>query len=257
MTLQVQMFGCVRLDEDGDVATITLDRRSKRNAIDPELLAGFEAAFETCADARAIVLRGSGGHFSAGLDLGHHRDRDAVEVMAHSRHWHRFLEAVQFGHRPVIAALQGAVIGGGLEIAAACHVRIADHTAFFSLPEGRRGIFVGGGASVRIARIVGPDRLVEMMLTGRRIAAEEALALGLVHQLSSDDVFTAAEMTARQIAGNAPLVNEIILQTVPRMAESPSALGYLTESLAAALTQTTPEAKEGLAAFLEKRDAKF
>ncbi len=257
MTSRDAAFGSVRLTEDGKVATITLDRPAKRNAIDPALLAGLEAAFDGCRDARAIVLCGSGGHFSAGLDLGHHQDRDAVEVMAHSRHWHRFLESVQFGKRPVVAALQGAVIGGGLEIAAACHVRIADRTAFFSLPEGRRGIFVGGGASVRIARIVGPDRLVEMMLTGRRVAAEEALSLGLAHQLSASDVFEAAQTVARQIAGNAPLVNEIILQTVPRMAESPSSLGYLTESLAAALTQTTAEAKEGLAAFLEKRDAKF
>ena len=249
--------GTVRLEETEGVATITLDRLRKRNAVDPALLGGLEAAFDVAGKARAVVLRGAGDHFCAGLDLGVHIDRDAVGVMAHSRRWHRFLEGVQFGPRPVIAALRGAVVGGGLEIAAACHVRVADGTAFFSLPEARRGIFVGGGGSVRLARIVGPDRLIEMMLTGRRVAAEEARAMGLAHRLTDGDAYEAAYEVARQIAGNAPLVNEMILQAVPRAAEAPAALGYLTESMAAALTQTTPEAREGLAAFLEKRDAVF
>ncbi|MDJ0932775.1 enoyl-CoA hydratase-related protein [Breoghania sp.] len=130
------------------------------------------------------LLSGSGVHFSAGLDLSEHVARPAPEVMKHSRHWHSVMDTIQYGDLPVVAALEGAVIGGGLELAAAAHVRVGDPSTVFQLPEGRRRIFVGGGASVRIGRILGPDRMIEMMLTGRKYNAEEGVRLGLAHYLS-------------------------------------------------------------------------
>src|SRR5690349_11522840 len=133
----------IRLERRGAVALARLARPEKRNAINDALIDEIEALFRAPPeDARAIVLHGEGGHFSAGLDLSEHRARDAFEVMQHSRRWHRAFEALQFGRVPVVAALTGAVIGGGLELASVCHVRVADASAFYQLPEGQRGIFV-------------------------------------------------------------------------------------------------------------------
>ena len=151
-----------------------------------------------------------------------------------------------------------AVMGGGLEIAAATHVRVAEPSAVFQLPEGKRGIFVGGGATVRVGRIVGADRMTEMMLTGRRYGAEESLNLGLSHYLvgEGEGLAKALEL-AGDIAGNAPLVNYLIIQAISRIDDMSRADGLFTESLSAALSQSGTDAQEGLKAFLEKRKPSF
>src|SRR5690606_6833751 len=116
------------------------------------------------------------------------------------------------GEVPVISALTGAVIGGGLELAAATHVRVAEPDTFFQLPEGQHGIFVGGGASVRIPRIIGAGRMVEMMLTGRKVDAQEGLALGLAHYIAEPDAALEMAMSiAKKVAGNAFLSNYAIV----------------------------------------------
>jgi enoyl-CoA hydratase/carnithine racemase len=115
--------------------------------------------------------------FCAGLDLSELSERDAGQGMHHSRMWHAALECVQYGPVPVVAALHGAVVGGGLELASACHIRVADDTTFFALPEGSRGIFVGGGGSVRIPKLIGVARMTDMMLTGRVTTPQTASAL--------------------------------------------------------------------------------
>jgi len=244
--------------EDG-LLLLRLDRPDKRNAIDDALLAALGAAVADAGDdVKAIVLYGAGEHFCAGLDLAEHRDRAAVEVVEHSRGWHRTFDALQFCGRPVVAALHGAVVGGGLELALAAHVRVADTTAFYQLPEGRRGIFVGGGASVRAARVLGADRLTEMMLTGRTYDADDGQRLGLSHYLEPQGAALArAKALARQVAGNAPFSNYLMLNALARIAEMGREDGLFTEALAAALAQSTDEAREGLAAFLEKRKAGF
>jgi enoyl-CoA hydratase/carnithine racemase len=185
-------------------------------------------------------------------------ERPAADVMRHSRAWHRVMDSVQLGGVPVVAVLEGAVIGGGLELAVACHVRVAEPSAVFQLPEGRRGIFVGGGASVRIGRIIGADRMVEMMLTGRTYTSEEAVRLGLAHyQAPAGDGMAEALRLAATIAGNARLSNELIIQALPRIDDMGRADGLFTESLCAALAQSGEAAKEGLKAFLEKRQPDF
>lgn len=245
----------LRLERRGAVAVAQLARPEKRNAINDALIDEIEALFRAPPEAaRAIVLHGEGGHFSAGLDLSEHKARDAFEVMQHSRRWHRAFEALQFGRVPVVAALHGAVIGGGLELAAACHVRVADASAFYQLPEGQRGIFVGGGASVRVARIIGAHRMVEMMLTGRTLDAEEGQRLGLSHYLvGPGDALAKALALAEGIAGNAELSTWAVLQAVARIDDMGAAEGLFTESLVAALCQTGPEAKARLEAFLGRR----
>src|SRR6185436_5880067 len=121
-------------------------------------------------------------HFCAGLDLSELQERDAGQGLQHSRMWHAALDLVQCGPVPVIAALHGAVVGGGLELASACHIRVADETTFYALPEGSRGIFVGGGA-VRIPRLIGEARMADMMFTGRVYNAEEGERVGFAQYL--------------------------------------------------------------------------
>lgn len=249
----------VLIDIDGPIATLTLNRPDKRNAMSDALLAELGAFFEAPPEGvRVAILRGAGDHFCAGLDLAEHVERDAEQGIYHSRGWHETLNRIQYSGLPVVSALQGAVIGGGLEIAAATHVRIAEPSVRFQLPEGRRGIFVGGGATVRIGRLIGPDRMTEMMLTGRTYGAEDGQRLGLAHYVvSAGEALAKAQELAHQIAGNAPLSNYFMIQAIPRINAMGPEEGLFAESLCAALAQTSPDAREGLAAFLEKRAPKF
>jgi (methylthio)acryloyl-CoA hydratase len=243
---------------DGDIAVLSLARPAKRNALDDEAILGIEAFFEALPDqAKAVVIHGEGEHFSAGLDLTELTERDIVEGVAHSRMWHRVFDRIQFGRVPVVAVLHGAVIGGGLELAAATHVRVAERSVFYALPEGQRGIFVGGGGSVRLPRLIGTARVMDMMLTGHAYGAEEGQAMGLSHYLVETGEGMAKGMElARRIASNAPLTNFAVMHVLPRIAESDPASGFLTESLMAAIAQSDEEAKARLKAFLEKRAPK-
>jgi len=247
------------IDIEDSVATLTMNRPDKRNAMCDALLEAIDRFFSSPPEGvKAVVLTGTAGHFCSGLDLSEHVARDAEGTMRHSRGWHEVMERIQFGGLPVVSAMFGAVIGGGLELATATHVRVAEPTAFFQLPEGRRGIFVGGGASVRVGRILGPDRMTEMMLTGRKYSAEEGLALGLTHYVvGAGEALAKAQELARKIAANAPLSNYIMIQALARIGDMSKADGLFTESMCAAITQTSPDALEGLAAFLEKRAPTF
>ena len=249
----------LKIEQDGDIATLTMNRPAKRNAMCDELLAAIDGFFSSPpADVRAVILTGTAGHYCSGLDLGEHVARDAEATMRHSRHWQQVMDRIQYGGLPVVSAMFGAVIGGGLELATATHVRIAEPTSIFQLPEGRRGIYVGGGASVRVGRILGADRMIEMMLTGRKYNADEGLALGLAHySVGKGEALALAKKLARRIAANAPLSNYIMIQALSRIEDMAKADGLFTESLCAALTQTSPDAMEGLAAFLEKRAPQF
>ena len=248
-----------RVQIEEDIATITFDRPEKRNAMNDALVAELDDFFRAPPEGvKAVILTGAGGHFCSGLDLAEHEHRSAEDTVYHSRNWHRVADSIEHGGLPVLSALTGAVIGGGLEIACSTHVRIAEPTVRFQLPEGRRGIFVGGGATVRVGRIIGPDRMREMMLTGRSYGADEGLQLGLCHyKVDAGEALPLAKNLARQIADNARLSNYLMLQAISRIADMPRADGLFTESLAAALAQTSDEAREGLRAFLEKRAPNF
>jgi enoyl-CoA hydratase/carnithine racemase len=242
----------------GGVAVLSLSRPRKRNALDDTTILGIETFFSALPDGiKAVVLRGEGEHFSAGLDLGELTERDAAAGVEHSRMWHRVFDLIQFGTVPVVAVLHGAVVGGGLELAAAAHVRIAERSAYYALPEGTRGIFLGGGGTVRLTRLIGVSRVMELMLTGRTYGAEEGLALGLSHYLvePGKGLAKGVELAGR-IAANAPLTNFAIMQALPRIAESDPASGYLTEALMAAIAQDSDIAKARLKDFLEKRGKK-
>jgi enoyl-CoA hydratase/carnithine racemase len=206
---------------------------------------------------RAVVLRGAGEHFSAGLDLSAIVENTAAEGAMHSLMGHRAFDAVQFGRVPVVAVMRGAVVGGGLELAAAAHVRVAEPSAFYALPEGQRGIFVGGGGAVRVPKLIGVSRMAEMMLTGRAYSAEEGQQLGISHYLvpAGDGLAKAIEL-ARAIARNAPVSNFAIMHALPRIAELGHDQGMFMEALIAGIASSEPAAKQRLKDFLEKRAAK-
>ena len=171
------------IEHRGAIAIVTLNRPDKRNALRETLWHDLKNTFEgfgpdvraSCSPAPASILRRPrfvGAPASRSL-------REHFHVALRTR----YTRCIQFGGRPVVTAMQGAVIGGGLEVATATHVRVADATTFYQLPEGRRGFYVGGGASVRVAKIIGSGRMVEMMLTGRTLDAEAGERLGLSHYL--------------------------------------------------------------------------
>ena len=244
---------------EGSIARLVLNRPEKRNAVNDAMLAALDGFFRAIPQGvRVVLLSGAGGHFSSGLDLSEQQHREAHEVLRHSRGWHEVMDRIQFSGVPVVSVLDGAVMGGGLELAAATHVRIAEPSAQFRLPEGKRGIFVGGGATVRIGRILGPDRMTEMMLTGRTYGAAEAERLGLAHYLSDEGKGAGkAEELGREIAANSSLVNYLVIQSIARINDMARADGLYAESLSAALSQSGSDAREGLRAFLEKRKPRF
>jgi enoyl-CoA hydratase/carnithine racemase len=241
--------------EQQEVAVIRLTRGSKRNAINDALVLALRGLFEKMpTSVRAAVIDGEGEHFCAGLDLSELKERDAGQGLHHSRMWHAALECVQYGPVPVIAALHGAVVGGGLELASACHIRVADDTTFFALPEGSRGIFVGGGGSVRIPRLIGVARMTDMMLTGRVYNAADGERIGLAQYLvPKGSAFDKAFELAVRIATNAPLTNYALTHVLPRIADQPADQGFMTEAMMAAIAQSAPEAKDRVRAFLEGR----
>jgi enoyl-CoA hydratase/carnithine racemase len=240
------------------VAVVRLTRAAKRNALSDALILALRDTFENFpSSVRAAVIDGVGPHFCAGLDLSELQERDAGQGLMHSRMWHAALECVHSGPVPVIAALHGAVVGGGLELASACHIRVADSTTFYALPEGSRGIFVGGGGSVRISKLIGAARMTDMMLTGRVYDAQEGERAGLAQYLVPEGAaFDKALELARRVAQNAPLTNYALMHALPRIAEQPADHGFFTESLMAGIAQSAPEAKGRLRAFLEGKAEK-
>ncbi|NDY92584.1 crotonase/enoyl-CoA hydratase family protein [Ideonella livida] len=248
----------LQITQAGKVLHLRLNRPAKRNAINDTLIAQIHTAFLNLpADVRAVVVSGEGDHFCAGLDLSELVQRDVAAAVLHSRGWHKCFDDIQFGKVPVIAVLHGAVVGGGLELAASCHIRVAEDSAYFGLPEGQRGIFVGGGGSVRVPRLIGTARMMDMMLTGRVFDADEGERAGAVSYRVKDGAgLDKAFALAEKIAHNAPMTAFAVMHALPRIVEQAPSEGLFTESLMAAVASNTPEAQERLAAFLAGKAGK-
>jgi (methylthio)acryloyl-CoA hydratase len=244
--------------EKSEIAVITLNRPVKRNALNDGLILAIRDVFQNLPSCvRAAVVDGNGEHFCAGLDLSELSERDAAQGVLHSRMWHAALECVEKGTVPVIAALHGAVVGGGLELASACHIRVADESTFYALPEGTRGIFVGGGGAVRVPKLIGAARMTDMMLTGRVYNAADGERIGLAQYLvPTGTALDKAIELATRIAANAPMTNFALMHALPRIAEQPADHGLFTEALMASVAQSAPEAKARVKAFLEGKAAK-
>jgi enoyl-CoA hydratase/carnithine racemase len=246
------------IEQKGAVLTVGLNRPAKRNALNDGIILAIGDCFAGLPDGvGAVVIHGVGDHFSSGLDLSELTDHDATGGLIHSQMWHRVFDRIQYSRVPVIAALKGAVIGGGLELACAAHIRVAEPSAYFALPEGQRGIFVGGGGSVRLPRLIGVSRMTDMMLTGRVYSATEGASYGFSQYLTEEGgAFAKAMELAARITKNAPLTNFAVLQALPMIAEANPQTGLLMESLMATVAQSDKEAKARIRAFLDRKTAK-
>jgi (methylthio)acryloyl-CoA hydratase len=257
-SFNIELPNTLQISIEDNILLVGLNRPEKRNAFNDELILGIEKVFSNIpAGIKCAVIYGIGKHFSAGLDLSELSERDAVQGLYHSRMWHRALEKVQFGTVPVVAVLHGAVVGGGLELASACHIRVAEQSTFYALPEGQRGIFVGGGASVRVPKLIGMARMTDMMMTGRVYKAEEGERIGMAQYLVEEgEGLAKGKELAQKISSNVGMTNYALMHILPKIVDSPQDQGLMLESLTAAIAQNAPEAKERLKDFLEGRAKK-
>jgi (methylthio)acryloyl-CoA hydratase len=243
------------LHDDG-VLVATLNRPAKRNALDAASVEDLVTLFSAAprAGVRAVVLAGAGDHFCAGLDLVEHHlaDHSPAAFMHLCLRWHEAFNKMEYGGVPIIAALQGAVVGGGLELAAAAHVRVADATTYFALPEGQRGLFTGGGATIRVTGLVGKARMIDMMLTGRVYKGQEAVNIGLAQYLVAGSSLDRALELARAAAQNLPLSNFAICSAISHLSNMSGLDAAYAEAVMAGVVNTQPEARARLAAFADK-----
>jgi (methylthio)acryloyl-CoA hydratase len=251
----------LRLDDAGDgVLVATLNRPAKRNALNADSVEELVRLFDAVprAGVRAVVLAAEGEHFCAGLDLveHHQEDRTPAAFWQLCLRWHEAFNKMEYGGVPIIAALKGAVVGGGLELASAAHVRVADATTYFALPEGQRGLFTGGGATIRVSALIGKARMIDMMLTGRIYRAEEALDVGLCQYLEAGSSLDRAMALARAAAANLPLTNFAICSAVSHVQNMSAMDAAYMEAAVAGIVNTQGAARERLEAFANKTAAR-
>jgi enoyl-CoA hydratase/carnithine racemase len=241
---------------EANIALIGLNRPDKRNAINDPLIDALRAAvLRSHEEADTAVLFGHGSNFCAGLDLAEALARATGDIKPprkRRRHnWHEVFDLIARGPIPFVAALHGAVVGGGLELAMAAHLRVCDETALFGLPEGQRGIFVGGGGTVRIQRVVGTTVMTDMMLTGRLLSSSEGMQEHIVRYVTpSGEALAKARELAARIAKNSIETNWMIINVLPRVQDLSHDDGLFMEQLNSARARP-PEAEQRLREFVD------
>lgn len=252
----------VRLDRDEEIAILTIDRRRKLNALNPEVMSEIAEAFESLRDdesVRGVVLTGAGERaFVAGADIGVLAEMTPLSAVHVSRQGQEVLQAIERFPKPVLAAVGGFALGGGCELALACHLRIASANARFGLPEVTLGIVPGYGGTIRLARIVGLGRALEMTLTGEMIDAETAERYGLVSRLvARESLHDEAVALMRKITRNGPVALRFALESIYTALDSAEADAHAFESSLFGVLAATGDMREGMRAFLERRKANF
>ena len=253
-------YNQISLDIEVPMALITINRPEKHNAISLETLAELQEAVaraEVDESVRAVTITGAGGRaFASGSDLSEVKDRDfkkALEPIVQG-----LADQLERLSKPTIAAIDGICMGGGLEVALGCDLRIATPTSRFATPEGKLGIIPGGGATARLPRIVGRGWGLEMLLMGEPISADRALAIGLVTRIvEAEDLIDEARAMSRHIASFAPFVPHTMKMMVNFGMEASTAAAQMLEKYAQGALVQTDDAKEGIRAFLEKRKPEF
>lgn len=245
---------------DNNVCVLTLNRPDKRNALDVQSIEELLDFFSNTAKfgVRAVVLAGEGDHFCAGLDLIEHwkADRSPDEFMHVCMRWHEAFNKMEYGGVPIIAALKGAVVGGGLELASAAHIRVIDQSTYFALPEGQRGIFTGGGATIRVSDMIGKSRMIDMILMGRVYQGQEAVNLGLAQYITEGSSLEKAIELADKAAQNLPLTNYAICSAISHLNNMSGMDAAYAEAVVAGMVNTQPEARARLEAFANKSAAR-
>jgi enoyl-CoA hydratase len=255
-------YANLRLEAHGDVAVVTVHRPEKLNALNVETLAELEAVFRAlAADAsvRGVVLTGSGEKaFVAGADIAELAEQTPVSGREFSRRGQRVFDRIEGLGKPVVAAINGFALGGGCELALACHVRIAAEGAKLGTPEVKLGLLCGYGGTQRLARLVGRGRALELLLTGEMIDAAEAARIGLVNRVvPREGLMAEAEALLRKMLGNAPLALRFTLEAVVGGLDMPLPAGLEHEATLFGLACTTEDMREGTRAFAEKRPPRF
>lgn len=240
---------------------LTLDRPDKLNALSSSMMDELRTAFgqiEDDSEVRCVILTGMGDRaFSAGTSINELAELSEAEALAVSLRGQALCNQIELCRVPVIAAINGIAAGGGCELALACHLRVATRNASFSLPETKLGVIPGYGGTQRLAREIGSGRALDIMLTGRKLTAEEALELGLINRLTTGDALTEAVAMANEIAGLAPLAIQACLKAVILGTDLPLDEGLALEAKLFADLFATADMREGTRAFLEKRAPVF
>ncbi|MDE3003074.1 MAG: enoyl-CoA hydratase-related protein [Gemmatimonadota bacterium] len=252
----------IKVERDDEVAIVIIDRQDKLNALNADVVQEIGEVFDRLRDddaVRAVILTGAGEKaFVAGADIGELATMNSMTGVAVSRAGQEVFRAIELFPKPVIAAVGGYALGGGCELALACHIRVASERARFGLPEVGLGIIPGYGGTIRLARLIGLGRAIELTLTGDMLGAEQAQTIGLVSAVTSPDaLIDETKALARKITKNGPVAVRLALESMYRAVDTATedALGF--ESSAFGLLASTDDMKEGMQAFLEKRKADF
>jgi enoyl-CoA hydratase len=253
----------ILLEREADgIAVITVNRPDKLNALNADTVRQLDARLREARDddaIRVIILTGAGEKaFVAGADIAELSRMGPIDGVAVSREGQATFRMMEAMPKPVIGVINGFALGGGLELALACHIRIASTRAKFGLPEVKLGIIPGYGGTIRLPRLVGRGRALEMMLTGEMIDAEEAYRIGLVNRIAEPDaLLDGARELARKMIANGPIAIAMALESVDHGMSSTIDDAQTLESNLFGLLASTDDMREGMKAFLEKRRAEF
>lgn len=253
------MSDLIESTREGHVALLRIDRPEARNALSPEVMEELASELERLdpdPEVRCVVVAGSDKVFAAGADIKAMAERSFAEALRHpaAGFWKR-LAAIK---TPMVAAVSGYALGGGCELALACDMIVAAESATFGQPEIDLGIIPGGGGTQRLARVLGKQRAMELVLTGRRFGAAEARELGLVNEVAPDGEWLEAAMAlARMVAEKPPIASRLAKQAVLVAEETALSPGLENERRLYELAMATEDRVEGMKAFLEKREPKF
>jgi len=252
----------VHVERSDRIATITIDRQKKMNALNPDVVRELGEAFrsvEDDAEVLGVILTGAGEKaFVAGADIGVLAQMTPTGGVEVSRQGQDVFRAIETFPKPVLAAVGGYALGGGCELALACHMRIASENARFGLPEVGLGIIPGYGGTIRMARLVGLGRAVQLTLTGDMVGAEDAESMGLVTQVvPRDELLEQARKLMGRVIKNGPVALRMALESVYHAVDATTEDAQRFESSLFGLLAATDDMKEGMAAFMEKRDPQF
>lgn len=255
-------FRTLKIEIEDRIALVTLNQPEVLNALNQSALEDLEAVFlERLAqdDVGAVILTGAGEKaFVAGADIKELAALDPLEARAKSRQGHRLLERIEGFSKPVIAAINGFCLGGGCELALACHIRIAAESAQIGLPEVKLGLIPGYGGTQRLPRLVGKGKAMEMILSGERIDAQEAHRVGLVNGVvSREDLIPRCRELAAGILANGPLAVRYCIEAVNSGLDMPLQEATRLEASLFGLCCATEDMKEGTQAFIDKRKPQF